>query len=345
LGREAVELKARESAVVEQATSQLYCNPHFFLGHPAATAEEIAAATRIMVRGLVAGMPVRKQCPGQLPIAILNQVREGEETEIIATGQAGCVTLVPAIAPNPVQYRSDIAVHCHFYYPATIEPIFRAASRNATAIDWWISIGGEVTESMVRESAAKFGIRSLMAVESVPNRGRDLGPMLVHFREVLRRYSIIGHVHGKFSHHVSERDTVEKWNRFLLENTLGGEVAAFDEIVALFDSEPSLGLVFPDDPLIDRWASDWPKILELADKLKISVDNPRGFEFPVGNMYWARREALAPLLDYPWQWEDLPAEPLAIDGTLLHRLERLTPFIVRASGYQYRTTYTPQLVR
>lgn len=42
---------------------------------------------------------------------------------------------------------------------------------------------------------------------------------------------------------------------------------------------------------------------------------------------------MKPLYNKDWKYEDFPAEPNKIDGTLLHAIERIYPFIVQESGY------------
>jgi lipopolysaccharide biosynthesis protein len=54
---------------------------------------------------------------------------------------------------------------------------------------------------------------------------------------------------------------------------------------------------------------------------------PEHFNFPVGTMFWARAEKLRPLFELSLTWSDYPAEPLATDGTLLHAIERIFPFL------------------
>jgi lipopolysaccharide biosynthesis protein len=58
-------------------------------------------------------------------------------------------------------------------------------------------------------------------------------------------------------------------------------------------------------------------------------------------MFWARTKALMPLFDLKLGWDDYPEEPVPIDGTLLHAIERLLPFAARHAGYQYATTHVP----
>ena len=50
-------------------------------------------------------------------------------------------------------------------------------------------------------------------------------------------------------------------------------------------------------------------------------------------MFWARPEALEPLFSLGLKWDDYPVEPLPVDGTMLHALERLVPFSVEMAGF------------
>ena len=38
-------------------------------------------------------------------------------------------------------------------------------------------------------------------------------------------------------------------------------------------------------------------------------------------------------MNYPWTLCDFPKEPLPVDGTLLHAIERIYPFVVQSQGY------------
>jgi lipopolysaccharide biosynthesis protein len=62
-------------------------------------------------------------------------------------------------------------------------------------------------------------------------------------------------------------------------------------------------------------------------------------------MFWARPEALAPLLRLGLTWDAYPREPLHNDGTILHALERLLALVAEEAGYHYETTYLPRFVR
>jgi lipopolysaccharide biosynthesis protein len=62
-------------------------------------------------------------------------------------------------------------------------------------------------------------------------------------------------------------------------------------------------------------------------------------------MFWARTEAIKPLLIKNFGWEDYPEEPLPYDGTVLHAFERLLPFVTEKMGYRMEMTYVPGITR
>ncbi|EXS67932.1 rhamnan synthesis F family protein [Sphingobium sp. Ant17] len=47
------------------------------------------------------------------------------------------------------------------------------------------------------------------------------------------------------------------------------------------------------------------------------------FDFPAGSMFWARTDAILPILSADLEWEDFPLEEGQTDGTLAHCIERM----------------------
>ena len=112
-----------------------------------------------------------------------------------------------------------------------------------------------------------------------------------------------------------------------------------DIIAQAFSNDEALGLVFPDDPHLSDWDHNRDIAEQLAVRMGIKHVLPPFFNFPIGTMFWARPKALAPLFSLRLQWDDYPEEPIGIDGTVLHAVERLLPFVARHAGYRYATTY------
>ena len=58
--------------------------------------------------------------------------------------------------------------------------------------------------------------------------------------------------------------------------------------------------------------------------------------FPVGNMFWARVDAIHQMFTKKI-FEFVPEERGQIDGTVLHAIERFWPLLAKVNGYYYKT--------
>src|SRR5262249_24451340 len=177
------------------------------------------------------------------------------------------------------------------------------------------------------------------------NRGLDIGAFLTAFgADLADRYEIVGHVHGKrsvFARGSSDPFMGDRWREFLWQNLLGDQHPMMDIIIARMAADPRLGLVFPDNPHLPAWEGNRAIAAELAGRMGMTETLPPFFDFPVGTMFWARTAALKPLLDLGLDWDDYPQEPAPYDGTILHALERLLPFVARHTGFHFAGTYLP----
>jgi lipopolysaccharide biosynthesis protein len=106
-----------------------------------------------------------------------------------------------------------------------------------------------------------------------------------------------------------------------------------------------LGLVFADDPHQIGWDKNLPFAKPLAERLGITDLPEQFFSFPVGTMFWARAASLRKLFEAGLDWKDYPPEPLSIDGSMLHALERLLPSVVQHAGFERKVTYAPRITR
>ncbi|WP_244540177.1 rhamnan synthesis F family protein [Kaistia soli] len=237
--------------------------------------------------------------------------------------------------------RLKVAVHGHFHYPELLPEFVERLSRSRTRCDLLITTTSDERQDELERSLATLDVTGTVIV--VPNQGRDIGPFLSAFpREKIFSYDLIGHFHGKRSLH-SATSMGEVWRTFLWEHLVGGEFPMMDEIARAFESDPQLGLVFAEDPYLWDWNDNRGIAEDIAARMGIKLRNH--FDFPIGTMFWARPAALAPLFDLGLKWDDYPLEPVPIDGTLLHVLERMLPFATKKAGYDYATTYVREYRR
>jgi lipopolysaccharide biosynthesis protein len=237
-----------------------------------------------------------------------------------------------------------VAVHGHFHYPELLPEFIERLQGNTTRVDLFLTTTSEDRAQTLVDTLSRFSAAPV-SVTVVPNRGRDIGPMLTALsQKELSRYDVVGHFHGKRAVHV-DASIGNRWRTFLWEHLIGGEHAMIDAVLAAFTADDKLGLVFPEDPHLNDWDDNFSIAKDLAQRMGLEGPLPQHFDFPLGTMFWARPGALAPLLKRGLQWDDYPEEPLPIDGTLLHALERLVPFSATQAGYTYATTYVANVQR
>ena len=249
--------------------------------------------------------------------------------------------------PTPVQspLGPRTALHLHIYYPDLTEEMFRPLIANhGTRPDLFVTVSSDEGLREVTERAAGLCV-SIKEIVVVPNRGRDVGPLLTLFgRSLIQHYDIVGHLHAKRTTFLPEPFGAV-WRAFCVENLLGGKHAMMDSIIDRFVSNPKLGLVFPCDPYIWGWTRNRSVAEVLLERMGIAANLPEYFFFPIGTMFWARTGAIAPLLELDLGWNDYPPEPLPIDGTILHAIERLFPVVAQHRGFEIAGTYVPGVTR
>ena len=95
----------------------------------------------------------------------------------------------------------------------------------------------------------------------MPNRGRDIGPLLTAYGgELTQNYDVVGHLHGKRSSGV-DAAMGETWREFLWQHLLGARYPMMDIALAHFAENEQLGLIFPEEPHL----CDWDDNLAIAE--------------------------------------------------------------------------------
>lgn len=289
-----------------------------------------AAIAGTYVRAWASGLYRRKPFAGFHPAMYADaQGLRGEVDPLAHWLRAGrpegpwsCPVLTPAQPATPAAGRK-VALHVHAYYVELLDEIVARLARNTVRPDLFVT----VTSAQQAEAAAA-ALRGyagrVVRIDVVPNRGRDLGPLLATFAgDALQDYELAGHLHTKKSLDVEDRKLGGTWYRFLLENLVGGSEggAMLDRIVTAMDAPGGPRFVFPEDPYVFGDGSNAEQVEALARRAGWPAP-PAHYRFPVGSMFLARPAALRPLLDLGLGLQDYPEEPLPYDGTLLHALER-----------------------
>lgn len=315
----------------------------------------IEGQVRSYVRGWASGIDRRKPLPGFHPGIYLEQHGvdiQGSDpfAAYLRAGRPAGSWSYPIInkattAENVLPDNHRIAMHIHVYYPELLSEIISRLSLNQVCPDLLISITHENLRQLVSSMLIDYKGR-VVEVLVVPNRGRDIGPLLTSFgQKILDCYDYVGHIHTKKTADLRDFAVGKLWFEFLLENLLGGNSGAMaDRILTQMKSDTSVGLVFPDEPNIVGWGANKGYAEALSPRLSLEK-LPEFFIFPVGSMFWARTSALTPLINLRLDWEDYPKEPILYDGTILHAIERLLPLSIPTSRYRIFSTNVVGLTR
>lgn len=167
-----------------------------------------------------------------------------------------------------------------------------------------------------------------------PNRGRDVAPFLIEGGKRLGDAEVILHLHTKKSPHDS---VYSGWGEFLRKNLIGSRALVVSILQIL--TETDVGLIYSDHFSqvvgLRNWGYDFPHARKILGEIGITIDGAMPLEFPTSTMFWARREALAPLFAAGLDYTDFEDEAGQIDGTLAHAIERSLLHVVEHGGYSY----------
>lgn len=228
-----------------------------------------------------------------------------------------------------------VGIVAHVFYGDLIDELAEYLARVPVPFCLFVSVMDEASRQCAQARFSQLEKLARLEIKVVPNRGRDIAPMLVAFREEVLSLDVVGHIHTKKSLYTGgER---QDWRRYLLDSLLGSEERIARHL-GRFQADPSLGILYPETfPGLPGWAHTWLGNLdtcrELAGRLGIDVEAGRYFDYPAGSMFWARVDALGPLFALKLDLHDFPEERGQTDGTLQHAVERLLVSVVRSRGF------------
>lgn len=236
---------------------------------------------------------------------------------------------------------SRVALVFHLHFADQIEYCRSFIANLPETADLYISTNSEENRDAI-ESRFRGLTKGKLVVRVIPNRGRDIGSLLVEFRSIAADYDYICYAHDKKAGQVKPQATGLSFRDKCFENTLGSR-GYVENVIRLFDENPYLGMLMPPYPehgafffiIKNAWSMNHLLTRSLAEQygLRRLPDPWKEPIAPLGSFFWIRCAACKTLLSHPWTYEDFPPEPIPNDGTLLHALERLRPFAVQHDGF------------
>jgi len=235
---------------------------------------------------------------------------------------------------------SAIGVFIHIYYPELSEEVFAYLGNIPSGFAAYISTDTqEKADAIASHFEARFP-RQRPTVKVLPNRGWDVGPFVAGFSEELRRHPLALKIHAKKSDNQRSPIFGLRWRAYLLSELLGSPQRVA-QILGEFASDRNLGVVGARHwaPNL-RWmniGNNFAQMRALLGRIGRDLQPDQEIDFPSGSMFWFRPEALKPLFDLKFTFDDfaVPADQ-SRDATLAHAIERSIYYFCERSGMTHK---------
>lgn len=239
------------------------------------------------------------------------------------------------------------AIHIHGFHLQELRGILNEMQAKISNFDLYITTDTDAKQQAIETMLASHWVGAAAGhwtVLTSSGPGRNISALLLDAYAHLSNYECALHMHTKRSAHT---ELAEQWRQSLIRNLLGSS-QLIEDIRNHFLHEQRLGILIPQicEPM--RIYLNWGANFNLAKAIwqhitpnpPLRADAP--LVFPAGMMFWFRPQALQPLHRLLMTLQPLPAEPLPLDGSALHALERLVLHGCEISGYQWRMICSEQ---
>lgn len=255
---------------------------------------------------------------------------------------------------KPEREYSDkkIAVVSHMYYQDLFEYDLRYLKNLPDNADVYLTTESEEKKAELEEMfGSVFGDR--VKVILVEKRGRELSAFLISCKDIPKKYDYFCFIHDKKSSQAGFATVGAAFRDLLWENMLYNQ-NYIQHIIDTFEKNPWLGMLVPPNVChgtyfgtsADYWTICYKKAMNIAKRLKLNANIDRDKPpIAIGSVFWCRPEAIEPLLDEEWVYEDFPEEPLPDDGSFSHALERIFPYVAQSQGYLSGVVMTTECAR
>ncbi len=252
-----------------------------------------------------------------------------------ATRQAMLCTTTEALLLDNRQHQDKLAVIIHAFYSDVLAEIV-AKLAHLDRADYKIFVTCPTAKQAEMQAVLKdCGADTVLL--PMKNHGRDVLPFLSAVRQAFAEgYDTILKVHTKKSKHRADGDA---WRAELYDSLMSSE--RVQRARDTFKSDPTVGLIGPAGhitPFSYYWGMNAGTTEALAERMGVDTGVISGLRFIAGTMFYARKEALMPILDLAITEADFEPEKGLVDGTFAHALERAFALSARAVGLRILDT-------
>jgi lipopolysaccharide biosynthesis protein len=227
---------------------------------------------------------------------------------------------------------NEIAVVCHVFYP-DLYPEIVLTLRRLASVDVYISLVEGYSDCLKPVIEKDF---PNSYIQIFKNHGRDIYPFLKFVQSgKLFDYAAVLKIHSKASKNsTTEYDfDGDTWRKEIFSDLV--PEAGLSELISSFISSRTTGMLCPKDYVFgaEHLGSNEKHLHMLCSILGMTFD-VKDLEFAGGSMFWIKPWLLRHVAALGLEAKDFPVEPLPVDGSLAHALERAIGVFVRKAGYK-----------
>lgn len=235
-------------------------------------------------------------------------------------------------------FKKEVLVIAYLYYMDNVEEKLKYLKPLSESNIDILIVTDSSEKKMLINKKALFRKKVILT----ENRGRDWAALLVAAKKYVFGYEYMCFVHDKKSDYLTYKSLGSSFENLLWENMLAS-IDYVEAVIGIMKDNPRLGILFP--PIFnmgiynsfygDYWTICYDKTIELSRKLHINSNliNKEKPPISIGSCFWCRTQALTALWKYPFSYNDFCKEPMPVDGTLNHALERILPYVAQKEGF------------
>ena len=237
----------------------------------------------------------------------------------------------------PSNLEETICVHLHLFHSDMAEEFCDTLNYMTTPYTLLVSIQEhESEEEWQQYFIDHITHASSVIVKNCPNRGRDVSPWLIYFREEIEAHDIFCHLHTKKSGYNKFQ---QSWRHYLT-HTMFGTKTIVNQILGIFADNRDAGLIAPAYFYVLRNQPNYGLNYDNYERLYMAlfgnIPEETCPDYPAGSFFWARTKMLEPLFELDLQLDDFDEEDGQVDGTIAHALERILGALPAYTDFKLR---------
>ena len=254
---------------------------------------------------------------------------------INVTSQAiyGIAFDAPIVINNDVSVKRRIAIQIDINYLETLEELILFSNNIPYRFDCYISTDTMEKALYIEKSFKESSKANRIIIQIVSNKNREIVPCIIQMQDVLENYDFFCHIHSE------KHEFNSDLRKYLLRSLLYDE-SRIRDIIETFEEQENIGIAYPE--LFSNFSSyivwgEYKKdVVELLDKINGFTRIDDIPEFPAGNMFWAKTDAVKQIFNH-YSFNGCLEENRENELVLNHIIERAWYYVAKANGYEKKT--------